>query len=197
MSEASDGRVAIEDVDDVIEAAAKAQQVERDTLSVEEIEDVARQLEIPADLVAPAVARVREQRKAQQDAERERTLQAAKRVRIAAIAGGVAIVLLGAWALSARASLVDAAQRVQAQRSQVVNVLDRQRATLDQWSGVADLDRKHAEITGAENRVRVERKRYDALATEYNTLASGLMSGIIVGLGDLPSQYPLSSEVQW
>ena len=190
-------RIAITDVDDVIEAAAKAHAVERETLSVEEIEDVARQLEIPAELVAPAIAVVRKQRRDQLAADAAAAAAAATRLKIiGGVAAGLAAIVL-VWGLAARSSVRTAWSRVEKHRAQVLNVRDRQRATAVQWDGVADSPRKSAELTGAENRVRVEQKNYDAAAVEYNDTASGLMARVVVAWGDYPESVPLSSEVKW
>lgn len=77
------------------------------------------------------------------------------------------------------------------QRSQVINVLDRQAATRAQWESALESADKQAELSGAENPVRLERKRCDEMVTEYARVASGLggrviLRGVVVVLG--PSQ---------
>lgn len=195
MSE--DGRIAIDDVDDVIEAAAKAHAVERETLSVEEVLDVARQLQLPGELVVPAIARVRKQRRERLAADAERATQAAKRLQVIAGIAATVVLALVAWGASARAHVRDAWSRVEKHRVEVVDVRDRQRATKARWAEVADSPRKHAELSGAENRVRVEHHSYDAAAVAYNDVASGLMAELVVEWSDYPESVPLSSQVQW
>ncbi len=192
-----DARIAIADVDDVIEAAAQAHAVERETLSVEEVQDVARQLQIPAELVAPAIAVVRKRRRDQLAADAAAAAATAMRLKVlGGVAAALAAIVL-AWGLAARSSVRAAWSRVEKHRAQVLNVRDRQRATKVQWEGVADSPRRSAELTGAENRVRVEQKNYDAAAVEYNDTASGVMARLVVTWGDYPESVPLSSEVQW
>lgn len=188
-------RVPYEDVDDVIEAAVKAHDATVDTLSVEELEQVATELDIPAALVAPAVVAVRERRAELLAAELEADRVAARRIRIAAIAATVLVVLGTMWCLIVRTRVRGAWLQVQRQRAQVVNVMQRQTQTRAQWAAAPDSANKHAELSGAQNRVRVERKRYDDAVAEYRAHSSSLAGRLVTTLGDYPDEVPMSSEV--
>ncbi|MEX1366030.1 MAG: hypothetical protein AB1Z98_23080 [Nannocystaceae bacterium] len=190
-------RVAITEVDDVIEAAANAHAVEAETLSVEELQDVARQLDIPTSLVVPAIAKVRKRRADVLAADVERAQRAAARLRYIAAGAALLVLMVVVAMVSARADVRSAWSRAEKHRAQVLNVRERQRATKAQWADVADSPRKHAELTGAENRVRVEQKNYDAAAVAYNDAASGPLAHLVVVLGDYPESVSLSSEMQW
>ena len=189
-------KVPWEDVDEVIEAAAKAKNQDADSLSVEELEEMAAELDIPRERVAPAVEEVRRRREQKLASERA---QAARRHRVwRAIqigAGALALVLLG-WGWSTHAVLRDAKLAADRQRAQVVNVMQRQRATGTQWQAAADSPEKQAELSGAENRVRIERARYDEAVTEYRRHAAGLMARVVIPLTGYPQTLPLSSELE-
>jgi hypothetical protein len=195
-SETKPARIAYEDVDDVIEAAAKAKEAAVETLSVEELQEVAADLDIPRELVGPAIEQVRRRRQQALAAEQAAAKVAAERRRIATWAAAfVAVLAMGAglWA----SSTIGAAHRaVQQQRAQVVNVLDRQVATERQWSTAAASSDKQAELSGAENRVRLERKRYDQKVTAYREAIDGPIASVVRWIGGYPADMPLSSEVQ-
>lgn len=182
-------QVDYEDVDDVIGIASELQELERDRLSVEDLKEVARDLEIPEQYVQPAVAELERRRQAALVAAAKKA-----RVRRAAIVSAVVVVgLLGIWALvsdSRLSSLEAAAKRAHAQ---VVNVKERQLATQRQWQGQPDGAEKMAELSGAENRVRIERKRYDEAATAYNEAAAGFPGSLWRALFGHPDKLPLSN----
>lgn len=187
-------KVHYDDIDDVIAAAAKAKNEEEELLSVEELEEVAAELEIPKHLVAPAVETVRRRREAALAAERTRA-ERARRIRIGLLVGaGVLGVFVLVASFTTYSGLREARLAAERQRAQVINVLERQQATTAQWAGAAESADKHAELSGAENRVRVERARYDELATEYRRRAGGLFGSLVISLTDLPDTLPLSSE---
>ena len=187
-------KVHYDDIDDVIAAAAKAKNEEEELLSVEELEEVAAELEIPKHLVAPAVETVRRRREAALAAERTRA-ERARRIRIGLlVAAGVLGVFVLVASFTTYSGLREARLAAERQRAQVINVLERQQATTAQWAGAAESADKHAELSGAENRVRVERARYDELATEYRRRAGGLFGSLVISLTDLPDTLPLSSE---
>jgi hypothetical protein len=96
-----------------------------------------------------------------------------------------------------RADVRDAKLAAERQWAQVINVADRQKATVAQWANAADSADRQAELSGAENRLRIERARYDELATEYRRHASGLSGWLVTMLGNYPDSLPLSSEHQW
>lgn len=188
-------KVAFDDVDDVIAAAARAKDQEASFLSVEELQEVAAELDIPARLLGPAIEEVKRRREAELARENAAAEASARRLRIALGAAAAVAGLLLMWGLWARASLRDALLEAERQRSQVVNVMDRQVATRAQWVDAPDSADKRAELSGAENRVRVERQRYDDLATEYGKEAMSLGGRVVAWLGGYPAELPLSSEI--
>lgn len=186
--------VRYEDVDDVIAAAAKAKSEAEERLSVEELQEVAAELDIPPDLIAPAVETVRRRREAELAAERARA-ERMKRIRLAALVGGAVLsVIVIVLAITTYTGVRDAKLAADRQRAQVINVVQRQQATVAQWTSAADSPDKQAELSGAENRVRVERARYDEAVTEYRRRASGLFGWLVTSLAGYPDTLPLSSE---
>jgi hypothetical protein len=99
----------------------------------------------------------------------------------------------GAVERELRAQLAD----VEAKRSQVVNVLERQAATERQWRDAPATPGRDAELSGAENRVRIERKRYDEAAARYNGASGGSFASSWARRAGLPPRVPMSSEVRW
>lgn len=191
----TDTKVAYEDVDDVIEAAARAKDQEASFLSVEELQEVAAEIDIPARLLGPAIEQVRKRRELDIARERAAAELAQRRRRLGSYAAAALGVVLLVWGLAARASLRDAMLEAEQQRSQVVNVMDRQLATRAQWADAPESPAKSAELSGAENRVRLERQRYDEIATEYRRRATSLGGRAVVWLGGYPAELPLSSGI--
>lgn len=191
----TEAKVAYEDVDDVIAAAARAKDREESFLSVEELKEVAAELDIPERLLSPAIEEVRRRRELELASERAAVEAAQRRRQIALYAGAALSIVLLVWGLVARAGLRDAMLEAEQQRSQVVNVMDRQVATRAQWDDAPDSPEKRAELSGAENRVRVERQRYDELATEYRRHATSLGGRVVVWLGGYPPELPLSASI--
>lgn len=190
-----DTKVAYDDVDDVIEAAARAKDQEASFLSVEELQEVAAEIDIPARLLGPAIEQVRRRRELEIARERAVAEAALRRRRLGLYAAAALGVVLLVWGLAARAGLRNAMLEAEQQRSQVVNVMDRQLATRAQWVDAPDSPAKSAELSGAENRVRLERQRYDDLATEYRRRATSLGGRAVVWLGGYPAELPLSSGI--
>jgi hypothetical protein len=191
-------RIDHEDVDDVIAAAARARDAEVETLSVEELEGIAVELDIPPQLVAPAVQEVRRRRAARLAAERAQAERAARLRRVASLVAAAVVAVLLVVGLWTWVGLRDAWLEAERQRSQVINVLERRAETRGQWADTADSPDKHAELSGAENRVRVERKRYDERVTEYHRQASGPLARVVAAIAGYPPELPLSSEVdEW
>lgn len=175
------------DVEQVIGLAAEMAHAEEGRLTVAELEDVARQLDIPDEYVRKAVDVLGRRRKAER---RRRVLRA--RVLPAAALGLVAV-LLGLFAV-ARSGLVRADAAVQAERAQLASVVERQAAVRAMFESRAPDPERDAELAGAENRVRIQRKRYDEAATSYNVTAQGLLVSLVRPLVGAPARAPLSNE---
>ena len=177
------------DVDDIIGVAAELQAVDAERLSVEELGEVARDLDIPEEYVGPAVAELRRRRAAALVAAAAR-----RRRRLAWIAGALAVTaLLGIFSLVDCGAVSDAHHTVLRQRAQVVNVMDRQRATRATFAAASG-EPAAAELAGAENRVRIARRDYDAAATAYNQRVDGFPGALWAHLRGWPDRAPLSSE---
>lgn len=180
-----------EDVDDIIGIASEMENVASERLSVEDLESVAKDLEIPTEYVGPAIAELRRRRAAELAAAQMRK----RRTRIAlGVSGGVVVVFL-LWVMIVGSNLSDLVSDAARQRAQVVNVMQRQSATEAQWRTAPASPNRDAELSGAENRVRIERKRYDDAAASYNADAAGFPGGLARGLYGLPATLPLSNEV--
>ncbi|PKN57412.1 MAG: hypothetical protein CVU56_11155 [Deltaproteobacteria bacterium HGW-Deltaproteobacteria-14] len=178
-----------EDVDDVIGVASELQAVDAERLSVEELTEVARDLDIPQQYVGPAVAELRRRRAAALAAAAARS-----RRRLLWTWGALGMVaLLGVFSVVDCGAVSDAHHAVLQQRAQVVNVMDRQRATRATFD-VASGEQAAAELAGAENRVRIARRDYDAAATAYNRRVDGFLGALWASLRGWPDRAPLSSE---
>lgn len=181
-------KVDYEDVDDVIGIASELQDLDRDRLSVEDLKEVASDLEIPEKYVQPAIAELERRRQAALVAAARK----ARTRRLAIVAAVVVVGLVGVWALVGNARLSSLATAAQRAHAQVVNVRERQLATQRQWQNQPDGADKMAELSGAENRVRIERKRYDEAASAYNEAAASFPGSLWRGLFGHPERLPLS-----
>lgn len=177
-----------EDVDDVIGIAAELQDLERDRLSVEDLQEVARDLEIPERHVRPAIEELERRRKEALAAAENK----ARRRRVVLIAAVAVVAILVIWAIVGDARLGGLETEATRARAQLINVVERQRATVRQWQGQPDGPEKMAELSGAENRVRIERKRYDDAASAYNEAATSFPGSVWRGLFGRPEALPLS-----
>ncbi|GAB4568484.1 MAG: hypothetical protein Tsb0020_21990 [Haliangiales bacterium] len=182
------------DIDDIIGLAARMRQEDIERLTVEELEEVGQELGIEARYVAQAVETLRSRRAA---AEAEARAAARRRRRLLlsaglALAGVVALVVV--TALVGRSSLHSRLAQVEQQRAQVMSVRDRQRHIAETLTGAAQSSEREAELIGSENRVRVETKRYDGAAAEYNRQAVSLSGTAARWFFDLPARVPLSSD---
>lgn len=183
-----------DDVDDVIGLAARLDMEAEDRLTIEEVEAVAAELDIEPQHVREAARTLKDDRAA---ARAEAVARASLRRKIMAVAAAaVTAVLLGLAALTGvgHTGLTNRYAAVEASRAQVVSVLERQEKVETRYRGLT-LDRdREAEIIGAENRVRVETRRYDTAAAEYNRYASGLSASLARAAFDHPARVKLSGE---
>jgi len=178
------------DVDDIIGVASELQAVDAERLSVEELAEVARDLEIPEAYVGPAVIELRRRRSAALVAAAER-----RRRRGRWVWGVLAVLVLLAGGAAVDCDAVgDAHHAVLRERAQVVNVVERQRATATTFGAAAGSEQAAAELAGAENRVRIARRDYDVAATAYNARVEGFPGALWARLQGLPRREPLSSE---
>ncbi len=109
------------------------------------------------------------------------------------VAGGV--VLLGGIAYTrASAALATAWAEVDRADAQRRNVHERQLAVQVQWANAQPSPERDAELSGAENRTRLERKRYDDAVAAYNTEVGTWFARLAAKLRGLPTRAEPSTE---
>jgi hypothetical protein len=180
------------DVDDIIGIAAEMSDLESERLSVEDLTQVASELDIPERHVAPAIVELKRRREALLAAEAKK----AKRKTLIIIIAVSVLGLIFTWGVIAQSGLATLAAAANQARSQVVNVMERQRATDTQWKGLPPSPERSAELVGAENRVRIERKRYDEAAATYNASSTSFPNSIWAAIFGHPDRLPLSNELE-
>ena len=180
---ATETMVAHEDLDDVIELAARMMQEEEGALTDEEVKEVALELDIPEAYIDRARAQL-ERVKAEKEAETKR-LAAAKKRKI--IIGSAVVVFAVAVVGVNNSSVGSLHARVAAQEAQVDNVTERQREVTQMLQSRPNSPDKDAELLGAQNRVRVETKRYNEVAAKYNARTEGAFTTFTLLFSSLPS----------
>ncbi|MBK6577713.1 MAG: hypothetical protein IPG17_16245 [Sandaracinaceae bacterium] len=121
-----------------------------------------------------------------------------KQVRLfAAVAALALLVLLGMAGANTHAELRDLHAQVERARAQVENVRERQVAVVARLASAEASAGREAELSGAENRVRIERARYDEAAAAYNAAAGSAWAGLCVTASGLPERAALSNEAHW
>jgi hypothetical protein len=117
---------------------------------------------------------------------------------VALVAGAVLllaslVVWLGARSRAGELRALDA--EVARARAQLVSVSERQAKVEAEYRPRGPGLDRDAELMGAENRVRVERMRYDEAAAAYNTARGGSFGGWASRLYDVPARAPQSNEI--
>ncbi|MGE0327462.1 MAG: TPM domain-containing protein [Polyangiaceae bacterium] len=112
------------------------------------------------------------------------------------IAFALVVLVLGA-SLQKQSELKGFDADVARARAQVDNVQERQREVQKRYASREAGAAKDAELDGAENRVRIERARYDQAAQRYNAAAGSAWGGFCAKLWGLPRSKPLSNEAEW
>jgi len=182
----------VDDVDDAIGIAAEKAKAAEDSVSVAELVDIGAEVGLPASAMKEAAAALGEHKRAaaEREARRKRAILAG------GAAAGLALVVTLAIALSGRSSLVAQRTEVDAKRAQVVSVIARRNDLLAKLEG-AQLrsEERWAEVSGSENRIAVEKRRYDEAATEYNRRAATFSGSLGASLFGHPKHVELSSEI--
>lgn len=203
-SRPSQGHVAYDDVDELISTATRMMQKDTapETLTTDDLKRIGEELDIPGRYIDQAMAELARRRQEQEQArraaeaaERARRERLRKRLRVGGIVAACFAVVLGLSGLSVRNGLNTRLQEVARQRAQVRNVLERRVEVERRQATAAPGPERDAQLSGADNRVAVEKRRYDERATEYNTAASSFPQSWVVGLTGLPPAVPLSTEV--
>ncbi len=182
----------VDDVDDAIGLAAEKARADQDTLSVAQLVEIGAEVGLPASAMVQAAAELADHKRA--IAERE--VLRNRYILGAVTAIGSSIVLCLVAAAVGRSSLVEQRTVVEAKRAQVVSVVKRRNDLLAniEGAGLASEER-WAEVSGSENRIAVEKRRYDEAATEYNRRAASFSGSLGAALFDHPKHMELSSEI--
>lgn len=181
------------DVDDVIGIASELQDLDSDRLSVEELEAVAKDLEIPTEYVGPAVAELRRRRAV----ALERAAARSKRNHLIAYAAIALVALLVVWAVAAQSSLASDAAAVEQARATVRNVESERHKRIEIYAGQPDSPEKKAALLGAETRVKVERGRYDEAVRTYNERVAAFPGSVFATIFGLPEPFQSSDQLTW
>lgn len=199
------GQVAFDDVDDLIHTATRLMQKDTapETLTTDDLKRIGQELDIPAQYIDQAMGvleqRRQEQERARLEAERARQARRALVRKVALVGTGVTVALagvLGLWGISARNSLNTSLQEVTRQHAQVRIAVERRERVQERYATSTPGPERDAQLSGADNRVSVEQRRYDAAATEYNASASAFPRSVVVRVSGMPSSVPLSSEMK-
>lgn len=177
------------DVGSVIARAAELKQQSEDTLTPQQLRDVAAELGIEPGFVDDAVKDLKRRQEANKQALAERKARNKKLIG-AFIAFDIAIVVVLALSVqTARAEY----SNVSAAQAAVTTSLQRQTETQRLFGGRTGEREADAELAGALNRVAIAKQRYDAAATSWN--AHGPFTGIGADLAGLPEQVQLSHQM--
>ena len=183
----TDVNVAQEDVDDIVEIAMHMMIEDDDKLSLEEVEAIGEELDIPAEYIAKAQKQLERDRKAALKAEREAEMAADAKKRIVTLILA-AIGMLGAgWVTIVVTSISGAYARVEAAERKVENVIERKAEIEKLYDGKPESADKQAELVGAQNRIRVETGRKADAVAEYGNVARGPVSSMIRAAMGLPA----------
>jgi hypothetical protein len=133
----------------------------------------------------------RKEARADELAERRR-----RQRRLALGLGALALLaILVVSALVGQSQLKGELAEVERSHAQVKNVIERQAVVEARFRDAPAGPDRDAELIGAENRVRIERGRYDKAASQYNAHAGEVFGGLWARLFGMPARVPLSNEV--
>ncbi len=184
-----------DDVDDVVGVASELAEAELARVRVEDMKEIAAELAIDPKHVEPAIETLASRRR--EEAEREARAAAGRRawaVRVSAVIGAL-VAIAAACGLWTRSTLAPQWVEVERARSQVETVIERRARVESIWRDREPSLDRDAELAGAENRVGIERRRYDEAAAAYNAAASGLPHAAMCALVGVPCHAPLASEI--
>lgn len=139
-------------------------------------------------------------RKQQARERHEARLRDERRKQARVLAGAIAltlVALMGLAGVNTHAKLRDLHAQVERARAQVANVRERQEAVVTRFASAEASVGREAELSGAENRVRIERARYDEAAAVYNAAVGSAWGAACAAVTGLPERAPLSNEAHW
>jgi hypothetical protein len=182
----------VDDVDDVIGIAAEMMREEEGRLDQADLHAVGEELDIPPEYIERARVELRRRREQQSKDLAERTATRKKLALGAMATTGVVALVTGLLYASTAADLRERYADVQSRAAQVENVRARKAAIVQQLAGRPPSPDKDAELVGAENRIRVESKRYAEAATSYNQASGGWFAGWAASVAGLPEHVPVT-----
>ena len=109
----------------------------------------------------------------------------------------VVLLLTAIAAFNTQGDLSDAYGVVERSRAQLTNVRERQAAVVKRFANAPAGPDRDAELSGAENRVRIERARYDKASAAYNAQARSPWAALCARIFGLPTNVSLSTNVHW
>lgn len=184
--------VAQDDVDDVVEIATRMMIEDEGKLTLEELQEVGEELDIPAEYIARAQTQLVEQRAKQKQELEAKAAQRRSTVTIGAVGVSAIIFVVMFWTGMTASSLAKLHGAVVSSQAQIANVTERRAAVVELYKNRPDSPDKDAELVGAENRIRVETKRYAEAAAAYNAKASGFPGSLARAFKGLPAQVSTS-----
>jgi hypothetical protein len=174
----------------IIEIANQRLAADQDRLTDAQVDEIAAELGIPREYVDEAQTVLKEHReKEAAEAARKKQL----RQQLTWVGAGVGALII-AMAISGYNGISATHAQVERQSAQVINVMERQVETQKRLAEQPHSPSKAAELAGSENRVRIERKRYDEHAAYYNAQAGSFPSSLWCMLFGLPDAVPLSNS---
>jgi uncharacterized protein HemX len=186
-----------EDVDDIVEIASELQQQESEDaarLDRDDMIQIGTELGLDEEHVDEAI----EVHQDREEAAEEKARTHAKIAIVAGVAVAFLAILVLILAFVGRGSVKEERSKVNKAKAQVRNVLDRQANVEKRFEGAELNSDREAELAGAENRVAIEKRRYDEAATEYNDVAGSFPGSWGATVFGLPKSVPLSNKVdEW
>lgn len=187
--------VKVGDVDDVIELAARYTQRDDDLMTGADLVDIGQQLDLAPAAIEEAVQELHRRRAIQKEEQEQSVARMAARKKLAIVFGVGTVVLLGLSlvfsnaALSTRYAVVEEHAGLVREAMTRAEITERNIATLE-----LDATGRAGEVLGAQNRITVERRRYDQAVADYNQVAGGLFGGIARALSSKPASMPRAAE---
>ena len=195
-------QIEFEDVDDVIGVALELRDESESKISTDTLEDIAEELDIDPRYVDRALDVLDERRaEAKRMDERSQLLRiqsyklALKVLLGCLLVSGVGIVSWTLLTANTQSALASEWAEVEQRRSQVLNVQQRMHLVQQRLAEAPRNIQTNDELAGAENRVSIERRRYDRAAAQYNQLTSSLPHAWFCSYVEAPCHAALAHEV--
>ena len=178
------------DIEKVIEIACELRRTQADRLSFTDVRDVGLQVGLKPALIEEAVRTLVARRQAREMLRRRLRRWAVFLVLGLLVCGVFGVGCLTVWADQVRAQHT----MVLRSASQVSNVLARQKFVRSRYQSRPSDQERDAMLDGAENRVRIEMRRYDDMVERYNSLLAKAHLRLGAFWVDLPASMPLSNQ---